>query len=102
MNIGPILAQITLEPKEMGSYWHNSNISRTGLGAVASAISVVTVLILVWAIFIRKPSDERPRRYRYPAPPAKEDGDKNEYTGASGRHSRRKKRRRRGHRNRKP
>src|SRR5262245_47756269 len=102
MSISPILAQITVEPKELGSYWHNSNISRAGLGAVASAISVVTVLILVWAIFIRKPSDERPRRYQYPAPPAKQEGDKNEQNSNSGRHSRRKKRRRRGHRTRKP
>jgi len=96
-----ILAQITMEPKEMGSYWHNSNISRAGLGAVFSAICVVTVIILVWAIFIRKPRDDRPRRYQYPALPEKE-GAKNEQMGSSGRPFRRKKRRRRAHRQRKP
>ena len=101
-SIGTILAQITPEPKELGSYWHNTNISRAGLGAVFTAISVVTVLILAWAIFIRKPRDDRPRRYRYPAPPEKEEAGKNEQSGNSGRHFRRKKRRRREHRNRKP
>ena len=95
-----MLAQV--DPKEVGSYWHNSNISRAGLGAVISAVSVLTVLILIWAIFIRKPSDDRPRRYRYPAPPAKEGEGKNEQNGGSGRRSRRKKRRRRDHRARKP
>ena len=97
----PFLAQITVEPKEMGSYWRNTNISRAGLGAVFSAICVVTVLILVWAIFIRKPKDDRPRRYQYPAPPEKE-GAKSEQIGSSGRPFRRKKRRRRAHRSRKP
>jgi len=62
---------------------------------------VVTVLILVWAIFIRKPKDDRPRRYQYPAPSEKE-GAKNKHIVSPGRPFRRKKRRRRAHRARKP
>src|SRR6267142_2132479 len=95
-----ISAQLA-DPKDLGGYWYNTNISKAGVGTLIAAISVVTVLILVWAIFIRKPDDDRPRRYRYPKPAEKEPA-KDEEDGGSDRHGRRKKRRRREHRVRKP
>jgi len=94
-----MLAQV--DPKELGSYWQRSNVSKAGLGTLITAISFVTLLILIWAIFIRKPGGERPRRYRYPNRPNAEPLAKTELNGGSG-HSRRKRRRRREHRPRKP
>jgi hypothetical protein len=94
-----LLAQV--DPKELGSYWQRSNISKAGLGTLITAISFVTLLILIWAIFIRKQGGERPRRYRYPRPNA-EPLAKTEVNGGAGSHSGRKRRRRREHRPRKP
>ena len=93
-----LMAQV--DPKELGGYWQSSNISKAGLGTLIAAISVVTVCILIWAIFIRKPDRDRPRRYDYPRLPNSESNNGN--NGSSGHRSRRKKRRRRDHRPRKP
>jgi hypothetical protein len=94
-----ILAQ--LDPKDLGSYWQHANVSKAGLGTVISAISAVIVLVLVWAIFIRKPGRDRPRRYDYPSLSTAE-SPKSARNGSSGGHARRKRRRRREHRPRKP
>jgi hypothetical protein len=37
--------------------------SRSGLGMLLSAIGFVILAILLWAVFIRKPRDDRSRRY---------------------------------------
>ncbi len=95
-----LFAQI--EPKELGSYWQQSNVSKAGLGTLIGAISVVTVAILIWAIFIRKPGRERPRSYHYPSPSNAESESRNGGNGSSGHHGRRRKRRRRSHRPRNP
>jgi hypothetical protein len=91
-----------LDPKELGSYWQRTNVAKAGLGTVISAISFVIVVVLIWAIFIRKPGRDRPRRYDYPSLSTAESSPKADLNGSSGRHSRRKKRRRREHRPRKP
>src|SRR5438874_2335341 len=39
--------------------------ARNGLNALFGAVGLVTALILVWAIFIRKRPDNSSRRYRY-------------------------------------
>ena len=95
-----LLAQ--LDPKEMGGYWQRTNISKAGLGTVIGAISAVVVIVIIWAIFIRKPGRDRPRGYRYPRLSDAESSQDGERNGSSQNHSRRKRRRRREHRLRKP
>ena len=96
-----LLAQ--LDPNELGSYWQRTNVSKAGLGTVISAVSIVIVIVLVWAIFIRKPGRDRPRRYHYPGLSNAESSAKEGQNGNSNDRSHRKRRRRRReHRLRKP
>jgi hypothetical protein len=66
--------------------------SRNNLTLLFIAFGVVTLLVLIWATFIRKPPDDSSRRYSYPS----RDSNKNnagESGGKSGRRRRRRKRR---------
>lgn len=63
--------------------------SRGNLTLLFGAIGVVTFLIVVWAIFIRKRPDEGSRRYSYPSRELSESGSQQ-----SGRRRRRRRNRR--------
>jgi len=83
----------------LSSVRRGGGFSKSGLGILLGAIVAVVTAVLFWAIFIRKPEDERPRSYSYP------DGARVQSstgTSDSGRNYRRKRRRRRAHRPRNP
>src|SRR5262245_41189218 len=62
----PLFAQ-TGSADPLSSLQH-VGFSRSGLGIVVGAIVVVVLAVFGWAMFIRKPEDDRPRRYSYPQP----------------------------------
>jgi hypothetical protein len=68
--------------------------SRNNLTLLFTAFGVVTLLILVWAIFIRKRPDDSSRRYSYPSRDSSKDN-----TGESGAKAGRRRRRKRRLRN---
>ncbi|HSU53565.1 MAG TPA: hypothetical protein VLT36_05870 [Candidatus Dormibacteraeota bacterium] len=101
MRAGPfIIAQ--LEPVDVESAWRRLGPARAGFVTLVGAISIVVLVVIIWALFIRKPSEDRPRRYKYPRPDkasANGQSKSSENSGdSSGEQPRRKRRRRRGHR----
>jgi hypothetical protein len=75
--------------------------SHNGLSILFGAVGLVTVLILAWAIFIRKRPDESSRRYRYRSSRASSEAGTNSAANSDLPKERRK-RRRRKHRPRNP
>jgi hypothetical protein len=73
---------------------HKTGISRGGLTMLFGAFGLVTLLILAWAIFIRKRPDESSRRYRYPSRESMDNDDVRE-SAAEGSKRRRRRRKRR-------
>lgn len=73
-------------------------LSRGGMAALFAACGVVTILVLCWAIFIRKRPDDSSRRYSYPS----RDSKGNNADNISGRKTDRRGRRRRKRRPRNP
>jgi hypothetical protein len=69
--------------------------SRNNLTLLFTAFGVVTLLVLVWAIFIRKRADDSPRRYSYPS----RDSNKNNIGELGAKIGRRRRRRKRRSRN---
>jgi hypothetical protein len=69
-----------------------SGPSRNNLTLLFTAFGVVTLLILVWAIFIRKRRDDSSRRYSYPPRDSIKDNT-GELGAKIGRRRRRRKRR---------
>jgi hypothetical protein len=70
-----------------------TGVSRNNLTLLFSAVGVVTLLVIVWAIFIRKKPHDSSRRYSYP--PRNSDKDNISEAGPdTGRRSRRRRKRR--------
>jgi hypothetical protein len=66
--------------------------ARNNLTLLFCAVGLVTLLVIIWAIFIRKRPDDSSRRYTYPS--RSSDKDSISEAGANtGRRSRRRKRR---------
>jgi hypothetical protein len=77
-------------------WWHQIAPSRHELGLVLGAVGAITFLTLIWAIFIRKPEDERSRRYSYPrVSKSRADADSGSQTAPRKRRRRRRRRHRR-------
>lgn len=85
------LADIDIKDTLMPDF-QKTSVSRGNLTLLFSAFGVVTLLILFWALFIRKRPDESSRRYRYPSREPKANQG-SESGGESGRRRRRKRRR---------
>jgi len=60
-----LLAQIDPKDSLMPDLQKTSGF-RGGLTLLFAAVGIVTLLIVVWAIFVRKKPDESSRRYSYP------------------------------------
>jgi hypothetical protein len=85
------LAQIDV--KDPLADLQKTSVSRNELTLLFTALGVVTLLVVIWAIFIRKRPDDSSRRYRYPSRDSNKD-DSNQSGGkSSGRNRRRRKRR---------
>jgi hypothetical protein len=90
--ISLLLAQI--DPKDsLVPDLQKTSGSRGGLIFLFAAVGIVTLLIVVWAIFVRKRPDDSSRRYSYPSRSVLADGPPVEHS------SRRRRRRRRRPRN---
>ena len=83
------LAQIDVSDS-LAAELHKTTVSRNELTLLFTAVGVVTLLVLIWAIFIRKRPDESSRRYRYPS----RDSDKDDTSESGNKSSRRSRRRR--------
>jgi hypothetical protein len=68
-------------------------VSRNNLTLLFSAVGVVTLLVIIWAIFIRKRPDDSSRRYTYPSRSSEKDNI-SEAGANTGRRSRRRRKRR--------
>jgi hypothetical protein len=86
------LAQIDAKESLLGDL-HKAASPRGGLTPLFVAVGIVTLLVLFWAIFIRKRPDETSRRYSYPSRDAKS-SDARKSFGKSERRRRRKRKRR--------
>jgi hypothetical protein len=89
------LAQIDVKDSLLGDL-HKAGSSRGGLTPLFFAVGIVTLLVLCWAIFIRKRPNESSRRYTYPSRDAKSKDARNggESAGKGDRRRRRKRKRR--------
>lgn len=74
-----------------------TGISQNNLTLLFSAVGVVTLLVIIWAVFLRKRPDDSSRRYSYPLR-----NSQKENTGESGANTGRRSRRRRKRRARNP
>jgi hypothetical protein len=88
------LAQIDAKESLLGDL-HKAGSSRGGLTPLFVAVGIVTLLVLFWAIFIRKRPDETSRRYTYPSRDAKSSGSRNDGESRGKDRRRRRKRKRR-------
>jgi hypothetical protein len=70
-----------------------TSLSRNELTLLFSAVGVVTLLVIIWAIFIRKRPDDSSRRYSYPSRDSDKDNTSESGAKASRRSRRRRKRR---------
>src|SRR5262249_42354789 len=78
-------------------WWKQVAPSRNEFGLLFAAAGLITVLALLWAIFIRKRENDRPSRYSYPRVTGLTDAVTKDgpSTGGSARQRRRKRKRRR-------
>ena len=90
------LAQIDA-PDGIVADLQKTGVSRNNLTLLFSAVGVVTLLVIIWAIFIRKRPDDSSRRYTYPSRNSPTDN-----IGESGANTGRRSRRRRKRRARNP
>jgi hypothetical protein len=72
---------------------HKTGASRSGLTLLFGACGAVTLLLLAWAIFIRKRPVERLRRFSYSSDPASKDNPGASTATSQGRRRRRRRRR---------
>jgi hypothetical protein len=70
-----------------------TGVSRNNLTLLFSAVGVVTLLVIIWAIFVRKRPDDSSRRYTYPSRNSDKDNIGEAGTN-TGRRSRRRRKRR--------
>jgi len=54
------------QPEFYDEWWRQILPSKNELGLVLAAAGIITLLALIWAIFIRKREDETSRCYSYP------------------------------------
>jgi hypothetical protein len=87
-----LLAQIDVKDSLVADL-QKTGASRNSLTLLFSAVGLVTFLVLVWAIFIRKRPDESSRRYSYPARDSDKDTVNDTGSKADKRRRRRRKRR---------
>lgn len=62
--LGLWLAQIEIKDGVV-SGWQKDSASRSGLAVVFGAVGLLTFLLIIWAVFIRKRPDDSLARYRY-------------------------------------
>jgi|SRR3954447_12166787 hypothetical protein len=60
------LMLMAAQPEFPQEFWRQITPSRSELGLIVTSAAVITLLALIWAIFIRKREDEGSRRYSYP------------------------------------
>lgn len=75
---------------------HKSTVSRSGLTLLFAALGIVTVLLLTWAIFLRKRPLQRSRRFSYSSA---DSVSKDNFSPSAAHQGRRRRRRRRRPRN---
>lgn len=100
----PFLAQNLLPTDIVPDTWHWMGLSLKELLILIGAVAVVTLAVVVWAVYIRKPPRQHSRHYHYPENEANSSSleSDSESDGGNGKHYRRKRRRRREHRPRNP
>jgi hypothetical protein len=54
-----------LDPSDVLNTLQKPEAGQSGLGLFFAVVGLFVLLFMIWAIFIRKPRDERARRYRY-------------------------------------
>jgi len=104
-----LLAATPFDPPDFSPFWQRYIASKNETILMLSAISGVVLVVLVWAIFIRKRKDEDARRYSYRRSSTRESKEESanpssdaNSTSQSSQGKRRRRRRRRGHRPRNP
>lgn len=90
---------LAAQPQFSDEWWRHVAPSRNELGLLLGAAGVITVLALIWAIFIRKREDESSRRYSYPRVGNVSGDAISKHDDAAPLRKRRRKRRRRHRRN---
>ena len=88
--ISLFLAQI--DPKDALLPDLKTSGSHGGLSLLFVAVGIVTLLILIWAIFIRKRPDESSKRYTYPSRGAAANAQRERHSVRNGRRRRRRRR----------
>jgi hypothetical protein len=86
------LAQVDVKDSLMPDL-QKTGASRNELTLLFTAVGVVTLLVLIWAIFIRKRPHDSSRRYSYPSRDSAKDNTSESGAKASRRSRRRRKRR---------
>jgi hypothetical protein len=86
------LAQIDIKDTLVADLQKTSS-SRNGLTLLFTAVGAVTLLAIVWAIFIRKRPDDSSRRYSYPSRDSDRDKSGESSVKTDGRRRRKRKRR---------
>lgn len=92
------LAQIDFKDA-LAANMHKTSASRNGLTLLFAAFGMITLLILVWAVFIRKRPAEASRRYSHSTGEHGSVGRNNPGASTSDHDRRRRRRRRRRPRN---
>jgi hypothetical protein len=96
-----LFAQTTLPTDVIPGAWHWMGLTMTELMVLLGAVGAVTLLVLIWAVYIRKPPKSHSHDYHYPSDNQETmSGGDPEENGEK--RYRRKRRRRREHRPRNP
>ncbi|HLH57485.1 MAG TPA: hypothetical protein VKY92_28150 [Verrucomicrobiae bacterium] len=100
----PFLAQTVIPTDVLPGAWHWMGLTLSELLVLLGAVALVTLGLIVWAVYIRKPPRQHSHRYRYPTgqPTPADANAVSETEDGSGKRYRRKRRRRREHRPRNP
>lgn len=101
----PLLAQNLLPTDVVPGASHWMGLTFTELLTLLGAVAVVTLLLVVWAVYIRKTPRQHSRHYHYPSANQQNSSSSlpdTEPEETNGKRYRRKRRRRREHRPRNP
>src|SRR5215217_5774193 len=90
-----VLAIVSAAPTDVLQELQKTNPSRTGVGYVVGAVCLVVLIVVGWAAFIRKPKDERARRYSYANDSEAPGAGGNNRDDSTGKRRRRRRRQRR-------
>ena len=102
--LSPFFAQNILPTDVLPAPSHWMGLTAKELLILLGAVALVTLGVVIWAAYIRKPAHKQSRHYHYPSnePASANSNAESEPDEGSGRSYRRKRRRRREHRPRNP